>query len=88
MAAKTKIQPVVTKAVLSRTSGKPIATVKVPANVRSIRLAGAYTIGGDAVNVSTNKVTANASTLAKIQTMDVPVAQYHKESETFFLSKD
>lgn len=78
----------VKKAVLCNITREPIAVVNVPAGARTIRLAGAYTVGGDAVNVSTNKVTANASTLAKIQTMDVPVAQYHKESETFFLSKD
>lgn len=46
MAAQTKT-PVV-KAVLCRVTGEPIATVKVPANVRTVKLAGAYTANGDA----------------------------------------
>lgn len=91
MAAKT--QTIVTKAVLSRTSGKPIATVKVPANVRTIRLAGAYTTTGDAVNVSTNKVTANKR-FTKTQRNNIfgspyelPEAVYHAESDTYQIVK-
>lgn len=93
METKNNIKPVVTKAVLSRTSGKPIATVKVPANVRSIRLAGAYTVGGDAVNVSVNKVTANKR-YTKTQRnnifgspYDLPEAVYHAESDTYKIGK-
>lgn len=89
MAAKT--QTIVTKAVLSRTSGKPIATVKVPENVRTIRVAGAYTIGGDAVNVSTNKVTANKRFTQPSNLfgnpIDLPEAKYHEQSDTYQIVK-
>lgn len=90
---ETKTQAIVTKAVLSRTNGKPIATVKVPANVRSIRLAGAYTIGGDAVNVSVNKVTANKRFTKKERNnifgcpYILPDVAYHAESDTYQIVK-
>ena len=88
-----KTQTIVTKAVLSRTNGKPIAMVKVPANVRSIRLAGAYTMNGDAVNVSVNKVTANKR-FTKAERNNIfgcsyilPDAAYHAESDTYQIVK-
>lgn len=81
------METTIKKAVLCNITREPIAVVNVPAATRSIRLAGEYTADGKAVNVGTNKVTANARTLAKTEAMDVPVAQYHKESETYFLPK-
>ena len=91
MAAKT--QTIVTKAVLSRTNGKPIATVKVPANVRSIRLAGAYTTTGDAVNIALHKITANKR-FAKTQRnnlfgspYELSEVVYHAESGTYQIVK-
>ena len=81
-----KIQAIVTKAVLSRTNGKPIATVIVPANVRNIRLAGAHTI-------SVNKVTANKR-FTKAERNNIfgcpyilPEAIYHAESDTYQIVK-
>lgn len=79
MAAQTKE---VTKAVICNTTGEPIATVKVPANARTVKLAGAYTANGNPVNVSVNKVTANAGKLACFHG---PVAVYHEKSGTYHL---
>ena len=81
MAAQTKTKEV-TKAVLCRATGEPIATVKVPANVRTIKMAGAYTANGDAVNVSFNKVTANA---VKLACFHGSAANYHEKSGTYHL---
>lgn len=81
MAAQTKTKEV-TKAVMCSVTGEPIATVKVPASVRAIKLAGAYTANGDAVNVSANKVTANAGKLACFHGS---AANYHEKSGTYYI---
>ena len=84
MAAQTKT-PVV-KAVLCSISGEPIAIVKVPANVRTIKLAGAYTINGDACNVSVNKVSSNKREIKKInRCFEYRLAVYHEKSGTYHL---
>ena len=91
MAAKT--QTIVTKAVLCNITREPIAVVNVPAANRSIRLAGAYTVNGDAVNVSVNKVTANKR-FTKAERNNIfgcqyilPDAAYHAESDTYQIVK-
>ncbi len=81
MAAQTKTKEV-TKAVLCRVTGEPIATVKVQARTRTIKLAGAYTANGDAVNVSVNKVTANAGKLACFHGQ---ASSYHEKSDTYHI---
>ena len=84
MAAQTKT-PVV-KAVMCRVTGEPIAIVKVPANVRTIKLAGAYTIDGDACNVSVNKVSSNKRAIKKIdRCWEFRMAVYHEKSGTYYL---
>lgn len=93
METKNNIKPVVTKAILGCNGKFPIALVKVPANVRTVRAAGSYTAGGDAVNVSEHKVTANKR-FTKTQRNNIfgspyylPEAVYHAESGTYQIVK-
>ena len=93
METKNNIKPVVTKAILGCNGKFPIALVKVPANVRTVRVAGSYTVGGDAVNVSVNKVTANKR-FTRAQRNNIfgspyylPEAVYHTESDTYQIVK-
>lgn len=81
MAAQT---PVV-KAVMCRISGEVIATVKVPSNVKSIKLAGTYTIDGDACNVSVVKVTADKRVTNKLRRFETPEAIFHEKSGTYYI---
>lgn len=73
------------KAVICNTTGAPIATVKLPRNVAMIKMAGAYTCSGDAVNVSTNKVTADKRVLNKLANLAVPSAVLHEKSGTYHI---
>lgn len=93
METKNNIKPVVTKAILGCNGKFPIALVKVPANVRTVRVAGSYTVGGDAVNVSEYKVTANKR-FTRAQRNNIfgspyylPEAVYHAESGTYQIVK-
>lgn len=81
MAAKTN--PVV-KAVLCRTTNLPIALVKLPSSIRTVRIAGAHTADGKAVNVSEHKVTANKRfTETNNPFRELPDATYHEQSDTY-----
>ena len=93
METKNNIKPVVAKAILGCNGKFPIALVKVPANVRTVRVAGSYTVNGDAVNVSVNKVTANKR-FTKAERNNIfgcpyilPDAAYHAESDTYQIFK-
>lgn len=77
----------VKKVIISRFNDLPLAIVSVPANVRKVRVAGAYTSCGDAVNVVTHKVTANKRLLKAIETFDLYDAVYHDASDTYRLVK-
>ena len=83
MAAQTKT-PVV-KAVMCRISGEVIATVKVPSNVKSIKLAGTYSVNGDACNVSVNKVTKDKRVINKLRRFETPEAIFHEKSGTYYI---
>lgn len=91
MGTKNNIKPVVTKAILGCNGKFPIALVKVPENVRTVRVAGSYTVGGDAVNVSVNKVTANQRFTKPTNLFgtpyELPEAVYHAESDTYQIVK-
>lgn len=89
MAAKTAAQTV-TKAVLCNVTGLPIATAEVAANVREIKVAGCYTLGGDAVNVKWHKVSASKKALAQLEKSGAfrSYARFDEDTETFFLISD
>ena len=79
----------VKKAIISKLN-LPLAIINVPANVRKVRVAGAYTINGNAVNVMTYKVTANKRVLKATEaaeTADLYDAVYHAASDTYQLLK-
>lgn len=73
----------VTKAVLCPVTNLPIALVRVPANVRKIRVAGAYTANGDAVNVQKHRVTANKRMMKTANLMSLHDTRYDTSTDTF-----
>lgn len=90
MVAKAKTQEIVTKAVLCNVTGEPIATVEVPKNVRSIEVAGCYTLGGYAVNVRWHKVSASKKALAQLKNSGAShiYAKFDEDTETFSMVGD
>ena len=77
----------VKKVIISKINDLPLAIVNVPASVRKVRVAGAYTINGDAVNVMTYKVTANKRVLKATETVYLYDALYHAASDTYQLAE-
>lgn len=75
----------VTKAVLCPVTNMPIALVRVPANVRKISVAGAYTANGDAVNVQKHRVTENKRVLKTANLTSLHDARYDASTDTFKL---
>ena len=85
MKTKNNIKTVVTKAILGCNGKFPIALVKVPANVRTVRVAGASTSQGNLVNVWIHSVTANKRSLKLAESMDLPDAEYNEKMDAFML---
>ena len=75
----------VTKAVLCPVTNLPIALVKVLPTVRKIRVAGAYTASGDAVNVQKHRVTANKRMMKTANLMSLHDTRYDASTDTFKL---
>lgn len=73
------------KAVLCNVTKEPFCLVDVPADVKSIKFAGEYTVNGQAVNVSNNKLTASKRALNSRDAVNLIKACYHAESDTFYL---
>ena len=80
------MQPV-KKVIINRFNDLPLAMVDVPSNVQKVRVAGAYTSCGDAVNVVTHKVSANKRVLKVAETFDLHGAVYHVATDTYQLVK-
>lgn len=77
----------VTKAVLCRITGQPIALVEVDKATRFIRVAGAYTTDGRPVNVVVMKVSSDKRKIARFNSIfqDVGESYYNAKTDTFSL---
>lgn len=77
----------VTKAVLCRITGSPIALVSVDKATRSIRVVGAYTTDGRPVNVVVMKVSSDKRKIARFNSVfpDVGASNYDAKTDTFYL---
>lgn len=75
----------VKKVIISRFNDLPLAIVNVPANVRKVRVAGASTSKGNAVNIWTHSVTANKRALKSAESLNLPDAEYNEKMDAFML---
>ena len=74
------------KAVLCNVTKKAFAIVDVNEKMQAVKLAGAYTASGQAVNVSVNKLTASKRVLNSRDAVNLIKACYHDKSDTFYLA--
>ena len=78
------------KVVLCPVRGIPLAVVLVPRNTRQIRVAGAYTKTGEAVNVKSYKVSSDKRMMLKALQSNAFAAPvyYHAPTDTFSFGFD
>jgi len=74
------------KAVLCNVTKKPFCLVDVEEKKQTVKLAGACTASGKAVNVSVNKLTADKRVLNSRDAANLIKACYHEKSDTFYLA--
>lgn len=73
----------VKKVIISRYNDLPLAIVNVQANIRKVRVAGAYTANGNAVNVQKHRVTANKRMMKTANLMSLHDTRYDASTDTF-----
>lgn len=73
------------KAILCNVTKKPFAIVNVSPDVKSIKFAGEYTMDGQAVNVSVNKLTASNRIMKKRSVICLLKASFHEKSGTYYI---
>ena len=73
------------KAVLCNVTKKPFCLVEVDGETQTIKFAGAYTMDGQAVNVSVNKLTASKRVMKKRSVQCLLYASLHEKSGTYYI---
>ena len=74
------------KVILCNVTKKPFCLVDVDKKTQAVKLAGAYTASGQAVNVSVNKLTASKRVMNSRDDANLIKACYHDKSDTFYLA--